>query len=156
MREQAEASGATESEIEGQTLNSTLRRGWYWGSESFREWLLEKAGDKAESNPDFRISSLGRDHAESAAESLIVRGCEELGLDAETELRRVKYGDYRRMAIAWAIAKQTSVSQDWIAERLGMKSRQNVSQQVRRFDKIPNRNLSKALRDWKRKLTITD
>ena len=118
------------------------------------------AGDKAESNPDFRISFLGRDHAESAAEAWIVRGCEELGLDAETELHRVKYGDFRRMAIAWAIAwaiaKQTTVSQDWIAKRLGMKSRQNVSQQVRRFDKIPIRNLPKPLRDWKRKLTITD
>ena len=155
-QDRAAAAGADESEIEGQTLNSTLRRGWYWGSEAFREWLLEKAGDRAESNPDFRISSLGRDHAEMSAEDLVVQGCCELGLDPETELRRVNYGDYRRMGIAWAIAKRTTVSQDWIAERLGMKSRQNVSQQVRRFDQMPPRNLPKALRQWKRKWTITD
>ncbi|MCB1232373.1 MAG: transposase [Verrucomicrobiae bacterium] len=156
MREQAVAAGAGEAEIEGQTLNSTLRRGWYWGSEAFREWLLSKAGDGAVSNPDYRISSLGRDHAEAAAEELVVLGCRELGLDPESDLRRVIYGDHRRMAIAWAIAKRTSVPQNWIVERLGMKSRQNVSQQVRRFDRMPFQSLPKALREWKRKLTIND
>ena len=156
MREQAAASGATETEIEGQTLNSTLRRGWYWGSEAFREWLLKKTEGKAESNPDYRISSLGRDHAEAAAESCIALGCQELKLDSDTELQQVRYGDWRRAAIAWAIARRTSVSQDWIARRLGMKSRQNVSQQVRKFDRIPLRDLPKPLRQWKQKLTITD
>lgn len=156
MREQAAVAGAGEAEIEGQRLNSTLRRGWYWGSEAFREWLMSMAGDRAESNPDYRISSLGRDHAEAAAEELVARGCHELGLDPETELRRVRYGDHRRMAIAWAIAKRTTVSQSWIANRLGMKSRQNVSQQVSRFDQMSLRELPKALREWKRKWTNTD
>ncbi len=55
------------------------------------------------------------------------------------------------MAIAWAIANQTTVSQDWIAERLGMKSRQNVSQRVRQFDRIPAKELPKPLRKWKEK-----
>jgi hypothetical protein len=48
--------------------------------------------------------------------------------------------------IEWAIAKRTTVSQEWIAERLGMKSRQNVSQQVRKFDQMATEKLPKALR----------
>ena len=33
------------AEIGGQGLQSTLQRGWYYGPETFREWLLEKAGE---------------------------------------------------------------------------------------------------------------
>jgi REP element-mobilizing transposase RayT len=156
LHEQAQTAGATTAEIEGQTLHSTLRRGWYWGSEAFREWLIEKAGRGAASNQDYRASQLGRDYAEADAEAWVSRGCDALGLDPDTDLRRASYGDWRRTAIAWAIWKRTSVSQEWIAERLGMKSRQNVSQQVRRFDKLPLRSLSKELKEWKRKLKIVD
>ena len=38
----------------------------------------------------------------------------------------------------------------------GMKWLQNISQQVRRFDKLPLRTLSKELREWKRKIIIVD
>jgi hypothetical protein len=144
-------------EIWGQTLHSTLRRGWYWGSEAFREWLVKKAGIRVVSNHDYRVCPLGRDYAEAGAEAWISRGCDALGLDPATDtLRSARHGDLRWAAIAWAIWKRTSVSQDWIAERLGMKGRQNVSQQVSRFDKRPIRTLSKELREWKRKLIIFD
>lgn len=156
LAEHSEAAGKSAEAIEEQTLNSTLRRGWYWGSAAFREWLLEKAGGKVASNPDYRASQLGHDHAEAMAETLIREGCEQLGLDRDSELRLTRYGDWRRAAIAWAIWKRTSVSQEWIAERLGMRSRQNVSQQIQRFEKAPSGDLSKELRNWKKMLTIID
>ena len=39
LAEEAQECGWTERE--GQSLNSNLRRGWYWGSEDFRQKLLE-------------------------------------------------------------------------------------------------------------------
>ena len=30
---------------DGQSLQSTLKRGWYWGSEYFKEQLLERFSD---------------------------------------------------------------------------------------------------------------
>lgn len=154
LLEQAESSEEDIAETEGQTADRTLRQGWYWGSQAFREWLIEKAGKKAVSNPDYRNSPLGRDHAETTAEQWIETGCEMLGLDQESELKKPERGDWRRAAIAWAISRETSVSQEWIANRLGMKSRQNVSQQIRRFDQQPTHSLSKQLRQWKEKSTI--
>jgi putative transposase len=150
LAEKSEAAGLSVPEIEGQTLNSTLRRGWYWGSEAFREWLLEKAGSGSRSNRDFRGSEMGHDHSEAAAEAMIAEGCIALKLDGKTELKKRVYGDWRRTAIAWAVWKSTSVSQKWIAERLGMKSAANVSQQVRRFDGLNDRELPKEIKRWKR------
>jgi putative transposase len=148
----------TEGERENQSteVENTLRRGWYWGSQAFGEWLIDKIGAKAVSNADYRASSLGIDHAEIAASRWIEAGCKELKLDRETELRTPQRGDLRRAAIAWAIWKKTSVSQDWIAEKLGMKSRQNVSQQIRRFEKLMEKDLPRELKKWKQKLTIID
>lgn len=63
------------SEIEGQTLQSTLRKGWYWGSASFKESLLEKLeGLKGRVLPvakDFRSSDQARDHARRDGETII-------------------------------------------------------------------------------------
>ena len=40
MVEDAEGCGI--AEINNQTLNSSLRRGWYWGSEEFKDEMLRK------------------------------------------------------------------------------------------------------------------
>jgi len=61
--EKGERSGRLEND--GQTLNSTLAQGWYWGSESFRERLLgsvEKS-PKINANRNYQTSRLGTDHA---------------------------------------------------------------------------------------------
>ena len=93
---------------------------------------------------------MGHDHSEAAAEAMIAEGCIALKLDGKTELKKRVYGDWGRTAIAWAVWKSTSVSQKWIAERLGMKSAANVSQQVRRFDGLNDRELPKEIKRWKR------
>ena len=152
LAEQGEKRGLAAEEIEGQTLNSTLRRGWYWGSEAFREWLLEKADPVAAEKRDFRGSGLGKDHARQQAEALIAKGCEFFGIRGDAEAAgpaTLKPGDLRRVAIAWAIWKQTSMAQGWIAERLGMKSAANVSQQIRRFEGRKERELPEEIRKWK-------
>jgi hypothetical protein len=47
-------------------------------------------------------------------------------------LLRCSGADPRKVAIARAIWEQTVVPQKWLAERLGMRSAANVSQQLRR------------------------
>jgi hypothetical protein len=47
----------------GQSLNSTLQRGWYWGSEAFREKLLDLASDRLQraKNRNYRSSCQAND-----------------------------------------------------------------------------------------------
>ena len=55
-------------------------------------------------------------------------------------------GDLRRVAVAWALSRKTSLRQSWIAERLSMRSAGNVSEQVRKFAKKTERCLPKEIR----------
>lgn len=131
--------GDTGAEVarDGQGLQSTLRRGWYWGSQQFREALLERAkqsGVPLRSNPNYRGSALGKDWGRAEAEKWLARGLEHFSLanigDGASKERR----DHdERVLIAWALATRTEINQRWIADKLGLKSAGNVSQQVRRF-----------------------
>jgi REP-associated tyrosine transposase len=63
-------------------------------------------------------------------------GCEGLaaaGLD-RVDLSRLKGSDPRKVALAELLWKQTTVSQEWLAERLKMRSAANVSQLLRRAE----------------------
>jgi len=71
------------------------------------------------------------------AERLVIEGLAKQGLE-EKELKRIKGSDSRKVAIAREIVEKTSVSMGWIAERLAMKSRGNVSQQLYRTRKPVN------------------
>jgi len=41
----------------------------------------------------------------------------------------------QKLALAELLWKRTTVSQEWIAQKLAMRSAANVSQQLRRFDR---------------------
>ena len=58
-------------------------------------------------------------------------------------------GDRLRVAIAWALWQKTSMPQRWIAERTGLSTSANVSQQVRRYDQVPAGKLPAKERKWK-------
>lgn len=137
--------------IKGVSLHSTLQRGWYWGSQAFCEQLhklLDQSTDERRSR-DYAQGLQGRDHAVRSAEAIVAQAKNHFGLE-NTDLKDdLKRGDRRRAAVAWAIWRQTSVSQSWIAEQTGLSSATNVSQQVRRFNKMPASKLSKAERKWK-------
>src|SRR5262249_34390991 len=53
------------------SLQRTLRRGWCFGSEMFREKLLKLAGSKVKGNANYRASPMGREHGERAAMALL-------------------------------------------------------------------------------------
>jgi putative transposase len=139
----------------GQSLNSTLRRGWYLGSEAFREKLLELAGEglRRTRNRNYRTSRQAHDHAEFRAEELIRTGMAALGLRDE-DLKLARGGDARKVSLAWAIARSTTVSQSWIAQKLGMKSAANVSQQIRRFELNREQLTDPRIRKWLKSVKI--
>ena len=57
---------------ENQSLQSTLVRDWYWGTEQFKEVLMSRADRKAvKRNRNYQTSQMGRDHAQEEAEKLI-------------------------------------------------------------------------------------
>jgi hypothetical protein len=125
-RMKAEAAAACGlSEIEGQTLRSTSRKGWYWGGEPFRETLLQKLGGlKGGSMPvakDFRSSDQARDHDLRDGERIISDAVKQFGLKGGRgeDFTVQPRGDLRRVAVAWAVYRRTSLRQSWIADRLG-------------------------------------
>jgi putative transposase len=117
---------------EDQSLQSTLRRGWYWGSEQFRASLLKKLDAEAiRRNRDYQSTQMGRDHAQAEAERIVQDGLQRFGL-SESDLKSLPGSDPRKVAIASTIHKKTTTLLGWTAKRLQMKSAANVSQQLSR------------------------
>jgi putative transposase len=115
---------------EDQSLQSTLRRGWYWGSEQYRAFLLKKVDAEAiRRNRNYQSTQMGRDHAQAQAEGIVQEGLQRFGL-SESDLKSLPGSDPRKVAIAGIIDKNTTTLLGWTAKRLQMKSAANVSQQL--------------------------
>jgi putative transposase len=138
-----------------QSLNSSLRRGWYLGSTAFRERLLKLAdeGLRRTRNRNYRSSGQAHDHAEARAEELIRTGMAALGL-RDKDLKLARGGDVRKVSLAWAIARSTTVSQGWIARKLKMKTAANVSQQIRRFELNREQQADPRIKNWLKSVKI--
>jgi putative transposase len=134
---------------DGQSLNSTLRRGWYWGGEAFRNQLLDLAAEGLHrlSHRNGRSTHQWRDHAQVSGTDLIRQGFKALGL-SEEQLKATKGSEPRKVSLAWALARTTTLSQSWIADRLNMRSAANVSQQVRRFETQLHRQNDSRIKRW--------
>jgi len=153
--EAAESCGL--SEIEGQTLQSTLRKGWYWGGEALKESLLEKLeqlkGGDLPVAKDFRSSDQARDHAQRDGEKIIAEAVAHFALEGgrPEDFRAMPRGDLRRVAVAWSLCRRTSLKQAWIADRTGLGSGDNVSAQVRKLSARPKKELPPEVRAWMKK-----
>jgi len=145
------------SEIAGQTLQSTLRKGWYWGGEAFKESLLEKLeqlkGGDLPVAKDFRSSEQARDHALRDGEKIIAEAARQFGWeDGRTEdFKALPRGDLRRVAVAWSLCRRTSLRQSWIADRVGLGTGDNVSAQVRKLSARSKKELPPEIRAWMKK-----
>ena len=141
-------------EVGGVSLVSRIQRGWFWGSEAFKETLLARVEneDKRESR-NYRSSETMRDHHEKQAMRIMEEASEFFGKSIP-ELGRVTRGDWTRAAVGWAIWKETVVTQVWIAEKLNLKSAANASQQIRRFALEPEKSLPKRIREWKKSRNV--
>jgi len=114
-------------DIEGQSLQSTLQRGWYWGSPIFKKEMLRhmrKAGTGG------KLGSM------EEAEELLQLGLDHFGIEDAQALLDLPRADRARVGIAWAMWRKTAVAQRWIAKKVGYRSAGNVSQQVRKFESM--------------------
>jgi putative transposase len=118
---------------------SHLRRGWYWGSQEFAgklHKLSEKLmKERQRSSRAYRKTPQVAAHSQEQAEHWLAAGLKAAGLVAK-DLPGLKGSDPRKLALAELIWKRTTVSQEWIAGKLSMRSAANVSQQLRRFDRV--------------------
>ena len=117
---------------------SHLRRGWYWGSQEFAGKLRELAEkllkERKRVTRAYRKAPQVTAHSVAQAERWLAEGLQAAGLVAK-DLAGLKGSDPRKLALAELLWKGTTVSQDWIAEKLSMRSAANVSQQLRRLDR---------------------
>ena len=148
--ERAEAAGLTE--IDDQPLQSTLRRGWYFGSQAFRENLL-KLADKTiarkRHNPNYHGAELVQ-HGERRALEIVRRGLAEFDLTPE-ELPTLPKGDPRKATIALAVKRETAMKLKWIASQLHMGSTSNVSHRTSTIaDELKHKRGRKLSRHYKR------
>jgi putative transposase len=123
-----------------------LRRGWCLGSAEFKAELQENLGPHLKTlSRDSITGEARRMHDEREAERLLIETAAMAGLSLEnTEL--LKRNDTRKEVVAWLLTRKTSVTQDWIAERLSMGNRANVSRAVRHIERSEENEVKK----WKK------
>lgn len=95
-------------------LQNTLQRGWYWGSQGFREKML-KLVKRALSNRNYRTSALGREKDRREAEFWFEKTSEHLGLGENSLTAAPRPA---RLAAAWVLHHRTNQPQHWIADQL--------------------------------------
>jgi hypothetical protein len=117
-----------------------LRRGWYLGEEGFKDKLLDlldKTADKLRGKKSHAGDAV-RAHHQVEAERIISILARDLGLpDSREELEQLKKSDARKVVCAALVKRRTSMSNEWIAERLAMGHPASMSQHVNRMRKEP-------------------
>jgi putative transposase len=154
VEERARAEKAEEcglAQLEGQSLQSTLRRGWCYGTDAFKEHLLELSAhllDKrsTQSRDNYQGPEIEA-HGERRAEQIVQAGLEVLGM-AEEELGQTKKTAREKFIIAWKIRTETGVPLKWVSERLKMGNPANVSRATRQIgdERGKNRKLNRILK----------
>ncbi|WP_372845944.1 transposase [Pontiella sp.] len=121
-----------------------LKRGWYVGGESFRGWLSKKLPDHS----DNLRGDQRRAHDEAEAERLLDRALVVLGV-SESALVGMKSNRPEKQAVAWLLKKSTTVTGVWIADRLKMGSRANLSRALSAL----NNEIDSERKELKQKMT---
>lgn len=89
-----------------------------------------------------------KDHAKKSAEAILLAAVDHFGLDGSSELKQKVRGDLTRVAVATRLFHETTMSQEWIADELAMKSAANVGQQIRKFRQMNSRKMPAKVRQW--------
>ena len=112
-----------------------LRRGWCLGSVGFKEKLRDEVLDKQMGlvKRDSIVGEPRRMHDHSEAERLLNEAVGVLDLDLSKKDRLTR-NDARKELVAWLLSRKTSVGQEWIAQKLGMGNRVNVSRAIRHVE----------------------
>lgn len=132
---------------DGQSLQATFRRGWYFGSAAFREKLVNALGREQRGLADKRRSGYTveqtRDHGNAEAERITKLAQEEFDIGDWTEWKK---GDWRKGLVAVLTRQRSLVDNGWLAERLAMGARTAVSRIMREArEQLKSNRKAKAL-----------
>ena len=117
---------------------SSLRRGWFFGSEKFREKLLRmlaKRPARIEKANGYYGPQLN-DYSEKRARGLIRAALEHFRTDLAT-LRRARKGDRRKGLLAAMIQKETTMRLDCITQQLNMGTRAGTCRLAAESRRLP-------------------
>lgn len=120
-----------------------VKRGWFIGSEEFRERLNQLLEGRAE-NDSYR-GTQRREHDLWEAERLLKEGLAELGLNEE-EILASRSVRLEKQALAWLIVSHTAVTGKWLSERLRMGHPVNTSRAIGLFRQSKSREV-RALKE---------
>jgi len=127
-------------------IHVSLRRGWYFGSQKFKEKILKLAGAKIDEAAQRKANGYtGEDvaaHAEERASRILKSGLEYFAI-GESELEEMARSDWRKGIIAGLIQQETTTRLDWISERLKMGVRSGCCRTIGQ-----TRQEMEARKDW--------
>jgi hypothetical protein len=142
---------------EGQSLHATFRRGWYFGSEAFREKLVKmldkEQGGLAERRRKGFTGTQTRDHGRAEAERIIGLAQKEFGI---ADWKALNKGDWRKGLVAGLIRKRSLVDNGWLADRLHMGARNAVSRTIRLGREYARKNRKSGQAARRLEKTITE
>jgi hypothetical protein len=136
--------GETPADEFDEAVEKQLRRGWFIGGDAFKKWLAEQL--PAES--DNLRGEQRRAHDEVEAERLLVKALSVMNLSEES-LLALRNNSPQKQGVAWLLKSHTTVTGGWIAERLCMGDRSNVSRALRMI----NRSKDSRIVNVRRKMT---
>lgn len=131
-----------------------VRSGWYLGSTSFRDTLLERIPAILESkNAESFGGRVIKEHNERQARALIAAAIPVVGMGSLDELRDLRKSDPRKQAVVWLIKTHTAMPDRWVADILNAGTRPMLYHAVQRY-RTPSRRTDKRLRRDLEKLSI--
>lgn len=99
---------------------SSIRRGWFLGSEGFRQELMGRMDDVLSGKKRSSFSGVQVvQHDKVEAERLVLAGLSALDLE-NSDLEGLKKNCPEKYAIAWLVRRNTCVKNQWIKDRLRM------------------------------------
>lgn len=101
-----------------------IRRGWCFGSNSFREGIMERM--EGESDGKKKETERRRESVEEHGKRIIAEGLEKEGWKLE-ELSKRRKGDPVKVALALKLRQETTLSLKWVAEHLHMGTWEHLS-----------------------------
>ena len=114
--------GETGSEAMEDLAEKQLKRGWFVGGDGFRKWLAQQLPAKGDNLRGEQRTA----HDECEAERLLGEALRVLNR-TEEDFLKLRCNSPEKQVAAWLLKRHTTVTAVWLANRLHMGDRSNVS-----------------------------
>lgn len=123
-----------------------IKRGWFVGGEDFRKWLAKQLPGKSDNLRGEQRAA----HDECEAERLLGAAMSVLQM-TEEDFLKLRFNCPEKQAVAWLLKSYTTVTTVWLADRLQMGARSNVSRAltaITRGADAKRRGLKEKMTQW--------